>query len=521
VETARRRDLYIPCPACGSRQQRYQFHRTGVRFVRCRACDLVYADPVDPEGRAYFDIASIDDQSEAVDLRNLLTDFANLVENLSAIYSQRFARAPARALLIGRWHGGFVEACKDAVALDLAVTHAPDENMLASKRLIDTVKPFRAFDIIIMNEFLEAVHNPSEVMDGFASALRADALVAVVFANMRSLRSRLIRRRWRQFFDKKITFYDADNLQALMWRAGFSRVASARLQTRYSVGYLGKRLDVNHNIQNAMAQVRVHRLSGRVSSGREVVVFQPTKPAAAECMSIIVPIYNEVKFVDSVLTRLLEKELPIDREVIIVESGSTDGSRDAVQKFANHPGVRIVYEDEAKGKGHAVRAALELVRGTIVLIQDADFEYDLDDYDALLEPILQHRSSFVLGSRRLGLEDWKVRQFGSSRIKGFMLNFAQVVFAKTFNLLYQQRVTDINTMLKVFRIECVDNVRFAGNGFNFDIELVCKIVRQGFEPLEVPVNYVARGFDEGKKISFLLDAYPSYYQLFRCRFGRF
>ena len=99
------------------------------------------------------------------------------------------------------------------------------------------------------------------------------------------------------------------------------------------------------------------------------------------------------------------------------------------------------------------------------------------------------------------------------------MNFAQVVFAKTFNVLYQQRVTDVNTMFKVFRRECIDGVDFDGNGFNFDIELACKIVRNGFEPMEVPVNYVARGFDEGKKINFLIEVYPSYYQLFRCRFG--
>ena len=99
------------------------------------------------------------------------------------------------------------------------------------------------------------------------------------------------------------------------------------------------------------------------------------------------------------------------------------------------------------------------------------------------------------------------------------MNFAQLVFARTFNVLYQQKVTDINTMFKVFRRDCLDGVHLLGNGFNFDIELVCKIVRNGYDPLEVPVNYVARSFEEGKKINFLFDAYPSYYQLFRCRFG--
>ena len=100
------------------------------------------------------------------------------------------------------------------------------------------------------------------------------------------------------------------------------------------------------------------------------------------------------------------------------------------------------------------------------------------------------------------------------------MNFAQLLFAKTFNVLYQQRTTDVNTMFKVFRRECIEAVRFRGDGFNFDIELVCQIVAGGFSPMEVPVNYVARSFDEGKKINFLTEFYPSYAMLFRCRFSR-
>jgi glycosyltransferase involved in cell wall biosynthesis len=236
---------------------------------------------------------------------------------------------------------------------------------------------------------------------------------------------------------------------------------------------------------------------------------------------VIVPVYNEDRYVRDVVEALLAKDLPIDHEVIIVESNSDDSSRAIVREFEGAPRVRLILQDRPRGKGNAVREALAAATGTIVLIQDADFEYDLDDYDALLEPLLQRRSNFVLGSRSLGLDDWKVRQYATSRVKGFLMNFAQVVFARTFNLLYQQKVTDINTMLKVFRRECVEGIHLTGNGFNFDIELVCKIVRNGFDPLEVPVNYVARGFDEGKKINFLLDAYPSYWQLFRCRFGPF
>jgi glycosyltransferase involved in cell wall biosynthesis len=260
-------------------------------------------------------------------------------------------------------------------------------------------------------------------------------------------------------------------------------------------------------------------VSAQVASGYEVAMFAPLAAEATERLSVIVPVYNEERYAREVLDAVLAKDLPIEKEVIVVESNSTDSSRDIVRSFEGHPGVKIVYEEQARGKGHAVRAALAETTGSIVLIQDADFEYDLDDYEALVEPILQRRTSFVLGSRSLGLDDWKVRTYAASPLKSFLMNFAQVVFARTFNLLYQQKVTDINTMLKVFRRECLDGVHLRGNGFNLDIELVCKIVRNGYDPLEVPVNYVARSFEEGKKINFLFDAYPSYYQLFRCRFG--
>jgi glycosyltransferase involved in cell wall biosynthesis len=232
----------------------------------------------------------------------------------------------------------------------------------------------------------------------------------------------------------------------------------------------------------------------------------------------VLPVYNEVRYSAQVIDAVLAKPLKIDRELIIVESNSTDGTRDVIRRYEGRPGVRVVYEDAPRGKGHAVRTGLAHVTGTIVLIQDADFEYDIDDYDALLEPILQHKTTFVLGSRSLGLDDWKVRKYHATPIRGLALNFAQVLFARTYDLLYQQRVTDVNTMYKVFRAECLDGLDLESDGFELDIELACKLARNGHSPMEVPVNYVARGFDEGKKIRFWKDAIPSYAAFFKYRF---
>jgi hypothetical protein len=520
IEAARRRDRYIDCPACGSQSQRYLFHRTGVRFVCCRACDLVYADPIDPAGRAYFDIRALGQHDALSDRRHLAADFASLLEAVCDDYGRRSGRRPERVLLVGRWHPDFTTVAPSGTEVTLAANLGSDETRLVTHPLTETLgSALSEADVVLLHEFLEAAHEPAKVLEGLREQLKPDAVVTVAFANMQSMASRLLRRCWRGFFDKKIAFYNAENLEGLMWRAGFRRIGNERLESTYSLGYVAARLGLANATQRGLAKTRLARLSGRAVTGRQVMFFSPSPAGAPERLTIIVPVYNEERYVREVLEALLTKDLPIDREIIVVESNSDDSSRTIVRSFENEPAIRTVYQERALGKGNAVRAAIEVISGTIVLIQDADFEYDLDDYDALLEPILQRRTSFVLGSRSLGLDDWKVRRYATSPVRSMLTNLAQLVFAKTFNVLYQQSVTDINTMLKVFRRECVQGCHLKGNGFNFDIELVCKIVRNGFAPLEVPVNYVARGYDEGKKINFL-DAYPSYRELFRCRFGR-
>jgi Glycosyl transferase family 2/Methyltransferase domain len=519
VQSARRRGQYIPCPACHSQQQRYLFHRTGVRFVRCRACGLVYADPIDPGARKYFDIESLGQHDRAIDRRHAVADFRDLLTTVVDDYTRRLGRAPSKVLVVGRWMREFTTVLP-GVEVTLAVDLCGDEGKLANQPLTESIgAALGDFDIVLLHELLEATSNPITVLDGLAAAMAPDATLTVAFANMKALANRVLRRSWKRFFDRKVSYYDADNLEVLLASAGFRRLGQESVRTRYSLGYVGARLDLHPALRWVLRVTGSSLASVSVAAGDEVASFVPFAPGAVELLSIIVPVYNEELYLRQVLDALLAKELPIDKEVIIVESASTDSSREIVKSFERKPGVRVLYQERARGKGNAVREALEHARGTIVLIQDADFEYDLDDYDALLEPIVQRRSSFVLGSRSLGIDNWKVRQYATSPVKSFLMNFAQLVFARTFNALYQQKVTDINTMFKVFRRDCLDGVHLLGNGFNLDIELVCKIVRNGYDPLEVPVNYVARSFDEGKKINFLLDAYPSYYQLFRCRFG--
>ncbi|MDH4064039.1 MAG: glycosyltransferase family 2 protein, partial [Acidobacteriota bacterium] len=216
--------------------------------------------------------------------------------------------------------------------------------------------------------------------------------------------------------------------------------------------------------------------------------------------------------------RLLAKESPgLETEVIIVESNSTDGTRAIVEGYRDRPGVRVVLEDRPRGKGHAVRTGLARATGDIVLIQDGDLEYDIDDYEALLAPLVGWEALFVLGSRHSG--HWKMRVFNDAPITAAVFNLGQLFYTGLVNLVLRTAMADPFTMFKVFRRDCLHGLAFTGQRFDFDFELVMKLVRKGYVPLELPVNYTARSFAEGKKVSFVRDGLTWVWVVVKYGFG--
>jgi len=236
-------------------------------------------------------------------------------------------------------------------------------------------------------------------------------------------------------------------------------------------------------------------------------------------LSIVVPVYNEKPYIDATMTALLNKAIPgVDNEIIVVESNSTDGTREAVLAYEGRPGVRVILEDRPLGKGHAVRTGLKAASGDIVMIQDADCEYDFDDYEDLLKPLLTYRKAFVLGSRHTG--SWKIRTFDAEPGLVSFLNLGHSVFVLLLNVLYRQTLKDPFTMYKVFRRDCVHGLKFECDRFDFDFELVIKMVRKGYTPIEIPVNYKARSWAEGKKVRFIRDPLTWIRALVKYRFVR-
>jgi glycosyltransferase involved in cell wall biosynthesis len=239
-----------------------------------------------------------------------------------------------------------------------------------------------------------------------------------------------------------------------------------------------------------------------------------------DSLSIIVPIYNERGTVKEALDAIVAKEIPgIRLELIFVESNSTDGTRDIVLTYQNNPRVKLILEDKPRGKGYAVRTGLKEATGDVILIQDADLEYDLADYDALVAPIFAGRQAFVLGSRH-GQGGWAIRKFTDQPLRGLILNLAHWTFTLMINVSLGIWLKDPFTMYKVFRRDCLKGLTFECNRFDFDWELLIKLVRKGYKPIELPITYRSRSFAEGKKIRMWSDPVTWMKALIKYRFQK-
>jgi glycosyltransferase involved in cell wall biosynthesis len=237
-------------------------------------------------------------------------------------------------------------------------------------------------------------------------------------------------------------------------------------------------------------------------------------------VSVVVPVYNEIPTVRAALDALVAKRIAgYELQLIIVESNSTDGSREAVLSYRGLPSVTVILEEAPMGKGHAVRAGLAAAKGEIVMIQDADLEYDLADYEKLLAPTAAREHDFVLGSRHTK-GAWAIRKFTDQKVRAAVLNLAHWTFTLMINASLGIWLTDPFTMYKVFRRDCIKGLRLECNRFDFDWELLIKLVRRGYRPIEIPVSYRSRSFSEGKKVSMVRDPLTWMYALAKYRFQR-
>jgi hypothetical protein len=317
-----------------------------------------------------------------------------------------------------------------------------------------------------------------------------------------------------EFKAEHLTYFDPQTLQTALFKSGFRDVIVEPGWKMLSFDYVKMHFErfpvrMATPVLNFMARVLPQKMRQRhrriVASGM-MVFSRKAKVRPQPVLSVIVPAYNEVKTFRALMETLLCKEMPdLQMEIIVVESNSTDGTRELALKYQDHPRVKLILEEQPRGKGYAVRIGLKAATGDYVLIQDADLEYDLEDYDGLLEPLVAGRAAFVLGSRHGGRNVWKMRQFTGQFGLSLFVNLGHWFFVTLINVLFLQRLRDPFTMFKVFRRDCLYALEFECNRFDFDFELLVKLIRKGYRPIELPVNYRSRSFKEGKKVQMFRD----------------
>ncbi len=508
------------CPLCDFNDWMYLFISHGGPVYRCTNCGLtrLYPQPTREDVLAFYANTTgyhpFADETHlaGVTEREAAEAYLQVLERHGASRSQVLLIAPKGHPLARM---GDSQRCESVTSLD-------------AQELSEAPLAEESYDTAVVVFQLERAGNPIKALEQIHAALKPDGMLLVATHSLDTWSARFFRSRWPEWRQEHLYYFDRQTIQSALLRSGFAQIEVTRDRRRYSLQHLYDRACAfPHTGLTRLIRVMYHLVPPHLRKGVRpklatsgiVVAARRVERRARPLLSIIMPVYNERPTFSLTMNAVVAKEVTgIDKEIIVVESNSTDGTRELVLEYQDRPGVKVVLEDRPRGKGSAVRTGFKHAEGDFILIQDGDQEYDVNDYDALIEPLRNYQRAFVLGSRHVA-GNWKMREFTDQPGMAAYLNLGHFFFATALNLMYGQKMRDPFTMYKVFRRDCLHGLKFDCNRFDFDFELVIKLLRKAYVPLEIPVNYRSRSLKEGKKVLVFRDPLTWLWALIKFRFS--
>lgn len=515
------------CLICNGKKNHYDFSIENVRVEECANCGMMRLNPQPSDevlGAIYSQNYFLLGEDKEARAHFSLLKSGTADRYLDQLQSYTGGRLSGSLLEVGCGLGDFlVSAAKRGLSVS-GVEYSPHAVEVARSKLTGDAEVIcgevsqllgseKRYDFIVAADVLEHVREPREFLKTVYSLLNKGGIIMIIVPSIDSFTARLMKNKWMEFKLEHLWYFSQSTLGRLIYSENFGEHQIHQAKKTLSFDYIAQHFE-RYPVQPYLRIIRMIRrllpgaLKSRlihVNASGIVMMARKQEIKATHKLSVIMAVYNEEKTVKQVIDKLLLKKLDqVEIELIIVESNSTDKTAQILRQYVNHERVKLIWQEQARGKGNAIRAGLAQVSGDFVLIQDADDEYDFEDYDALIEPLISGEAAFVLGARHGG-KAWKMRQFSDQRITGHILNLGHWFFTLLVNVFFGLRLKDPFTMYKVFRTDCLRGLKFECDRFDFDFELLIKLVQNGYKPIEIPVNYRSRSFKEGKKVRVIRD----------------